>query len=61
MFKGFVMMKTFKIATEARTYGFFKNSSTENGTVLDGDFLAAIINRLYFCSAFETQVPKIEY
>ena len=39
MFKGFVKMKTFKIATEARTYGFFKNSSTENGTVLDGDFL----------------------
>lgn len=61
MFKGFAMMKTFKIATEARTYGFFKNSSTENGTVLDGDFLAAIRNRLYFCSAFETQVPKIEY
>jgi hypothetical protein len=61
MFKGFVMMKTFNIATEARTNGFFKNSSTENGTVLDGDFLAAIRNRLYFCSAFETQVPKIEY
>lgn len=61
MFKGFVKMKTFKIATEARTYGFFKNSSTENGTVLDGDFLAAIRNRLYFCRAFETQVPKIEY
>lgn len=46
MFKGFVMMKTFNIATEARTYGFFKNSSSKNGTVLDGDFLVAIRNRL---------------
>lgn len=61
MFKGFVMMKTFNIATEARTYGFFKNSSSKNGTVLDGVFLAAIRNRLYLCRAFETQVPKIEY
>lgn len=35
--------------------------STENGTVRNGDFLAAIKNRLYLCSAFETQMPKIEY
>lgn len=46
MFKGFVMMKTFNIATEDQTNGFFKNSSPENGTVLDGDFLVAIRKRL---------------
>ena len=39
----------------------FKNGSTENGTVRDGDFLAAIKNRSYLCSAFETQMPEIEY
>ena len=38
-----------------------KIGSTENGTVRNGDFLAAIKNRLYLCSAFETQMPKIEY
>lgn len=27
-----------------------QNSSTENGTVRNGDFLAAIDNRLYLCS-----------
>lgn len=42
------------------TYLDTKIGSSKNGTVLDGVFLAAIINRLYFCSAFETQVPKIE-
>ena len=38
-----------------------ENGSTENGTVPDGDFFAAIKNRLYLCSAFETQVQNIEY
>ena len=38
-----------------------KIGSTENGTVCNGDFLAAIKNRLYLCSAFETQMPEIEY
>lgn len=38
-----------------------RNGSTENGTVRNGDFLAAIKNRLYLCSAFETQMPEIEY
>lgn len=38
-----------------------KIGSTENGTVPDGDFFAAIKNRLYLCSAFETQVQNIEY
>lgn len=37
------------------------NGSTENGTVRNGDFLASIKNRLYLCSAFETQMPEIEY
>jgi len=37
------------------------NGSTENGTVRKGDFLASIKNRLYLCSAFETQMPEIEY
>ena len=35
--------------------------STENGTVRNGDFLAAIKNRLYLCSAFETQMLNIKY
>ena len=38
-----------------------ENGSTENGTVRNGIFLAAIKNRLYLCSAFETQMPEIEY
>ena len=38
-----------------------KNGSTENGTVRNGIFLAAIKNRLYLCSAFETQMLEIEY
>ena len=37
------------------------NGSTENGTVCSGKNLAAIKNRLYLCSAFETQMPQIEY
>lgn len=32
------------------------NGSTENGTVRNGEFLAAIKNMLYLCSAFEIQV-----
>ena len=35
--------------------------STENGTVRNGDILVAIINSLYLCSAFEIQMPEIEY
>jgi len=38
-----------------------KNGSTKNGTVRKGDFLAAIKKWLYFCSAFEIQMPEIEY
>lgn len=34
--------------------------SMENGTVHNGVFLAAIKNRLYLCSAFETQMLNIE-
>ena len=39
----------------------FENGSLENGTVRSGKMLAVIKNRLYLCSAFETQMPKIEY
>ena len=35
--------------------------STKNGTIHNDDFLAAMENRLYLCSAFETQMPEIEY
>ena len=38
-----------------------KNGSMENGTVHEAKMLAAIKNRLYLCSAFEIQMPKIEY
>ena len=38
-----------------------KIGSTKNGTVRKGNFLAAIKNMLYLCSAFETQMPEIEY
>ena len=37
------------------------NGSTYNGTIQNHYFLAAIKNRLYLCSAFETQMPEIEY
>jgi hypothetical protein len=37
------------------------NGSTENGTVRNGEFLAAIKNMLYLCSAFETQMRKMKY
>jgi len=37
------------------------NGSKEIRTVHNGDLLAAIKNRLYLCSAFETQMPEIEY
>ena len=35
--------------------------STENGTIRESDFLAAIRKRLYLCNAFETQVQNLEY
>ena len=35
--------------------------SKQNGTVREGEILAAIRNRLYLCTAFETQVQDIEY
>ena len=35
--------------------------STQNGTVHEPEMLAAVKNRLYLCSAFETQVQDIEY
>ena len=38
-----------------------QNGSTENGTIREAKILAAIKNRLYLCSAFETQVQNIEY
>ena len=38
-----------------------QNGSTQNGTVREAGMLAAIRNRLYLCSAFETQVQDIEY
>jgi len=37
------------------------NGSTKNGTVRNGEFLAAIKNRLYLCNAFEIQVQNLEY
>ncbi len=49
-------LNTFIVATTLSKIG-----SRENGTVHNGDFLAAIKNRLYLCSAFETQVQNLEY
>ena len=37
------------------------NGSNKNGTVRESDFLAVIKNRLYLCSAFETQMHELEY
>lgn len=37
------------------------NGSKQNGTIREAEMLAAIKNRLYLCSAFETQVHDIEY
>ena len=42
-------------------FSMHKIGSTQNGTVRDGDFFSAIKNRLYLCSAFETQMHEIEY
>ena len=39
----------------------YRNGSTNNRTVREAEMLAAIRNRLYFCSAFGTQVHNIEY
>ena len=45
-----------------RRYGIeIINSSTKNGTIHEAKKLATIKNRLYLCSAFETQMPQIEY
>lgn len=49
-------LNTYKVTTTLSP-----NGSTENGTVRNGVFLAAIKNRLYLCSAFETQMPEVEY
>ena len=38
-----------------------RNGSTENGTILCGNFLAMFKNWLYLCSAFEKQMPETEY
>jgi hypothetical protein len=38
-----------------------QNGSKQNGTVYEEEMLAAIKNRLYLCSAFETQLQDIEY
>jgi hypothetical protein len=38
-----------------------KNGSKQNGTIRESEMLAAFRNRLYLCSAFETQVQDIEY
>ena len=35
--------------------------SKKNGTVREAKMLATIKNGLYLCSAFETQMRKIEY
>lgn len=37
------------------------NGSMQNGTVYEEEMLAAIRNRLYLCSAFDTQLQDIEY
>lgn len=37
------------------------NGSMQNGTNREVEILAAIRNRLYLCSAFETQMQNIEY
>ena len=37
------------------------NGSTKNGTIHEAEMLAAIKNRLYLCSTFETQMHNIEY
>ena len=38
-----------------------QNGSKQNGTVYEEEMLAAIRNRLYLCSAFDTQLQDIEY
>ena len=45
------------------SYNLFvtQNGSKQNGTVYEEEMLAAIRNWLYLCSAFETQMPEIEY
>ena len=38
-----------------------QNGSKQNGTVYEEEMLGINGNRLYLCSAFETQVQDIEY
>ena len=38
-----------------------KIGSTKNGTIREAEILAAIKNRLYLCSAFETQMLEVKY
>ena len=49
-------LNTSKVTTTLSRIG-----STQNGTVRVAEMLGAIGNRLYLCSAFETQVQDIEY
>ena len=37
------------------------NGSKKNRTIRKAEMLGGIRNRLYLCSAFETQVQNIEY
>jgi len=50
-----------RVNTSILTTSLSKIGSTENGTVRESDFLAAIRNRLYLCNAFEIQVQNLEY
>ena len=49
-------LNTSKVTTTLSRIG-----SKQNGTVYEEEMLAAIRNRLYLCSAFETQLQDIEY
>lgn len=42
-------------------FSMHKIGSTQNGTVREAEMFGAIRNRLYLCSAFETQVQNLEY
>lgn len=50
-----------RLNTYRITATLLKIGSTKNGTVHNDDFLAAVKKRLYLCSAFEIQMPEIEY
>ena len=55
------MRNQFVILAWLQTPRISNNGSLENGTVRNDKILAVINNWLYLCSAFETQMPKIEY